>query len=827
MPTYPLSNIIRRNSQVFLLALAFGVISVGRFILSYPIEWSGVPDSAWYASSANSFFHSLQLLIGGRFNSHSLPLYSVLISPAYFFKEMGDTFTAIKAINSLVMTSAMIPVFMLARRFMPFGLAFAVAMLSVMIGPMCYSFMIMAESFHYPLTMWVIYLMYLSLIREDRRINLILGFFFGLALLNKMSSLALFVCYIILIGLSTAISINFGFMKKFPISYLRALLRYRRVFIVLAITILPYVVYRIIARENSPAVPYTVEWFRFFSNILDFDVIKYLKWFLIYLGQLNLSTGLFLLPLSTFMITSLCRSDRREDRIFGLLAVILIVGVMGLAVLQSGYNFGRLTERHFFILRPLVFILALMWLQGKVKELLRIVRVGVSLAVVTATCFALFASSKTAGLCVDSAFIDSLSFLVRLTTKEGITELTMKLSILIISSGLIAFVALTKKGKMYRGTVVFLFLFMSSTTIPCYSQAAKHLEHPKKVRQPVTNWLAKSFSVPANLIFLGVPRVLVIDYIIWKKDSYSNILYQARKALVNPGGLQFRDYEKINQRIIKMYPTYLISPFFTYSGAKLVSNKYGIDIFATALPERVLIKNFHIDFGAPYTRQVLRKGWSGNRGSSQRGEPPTFVWAMGTQSEMDIYTESVESGKTLSFKARPYPADQSVKVILNGENIGTIVMQPGWHKYKLQIDPRHLKSGKNSVTFKYRHAESPSESGGRDTRKFAAAFDWLRLEDEHSRKDVSPIIYVESAGNCGDETPCCASIGGAISEVVSLATIRIAQGVHDEDIILDEPKELFLQGGWDSSFTSRLSTSTINSMRISSGTVTTEYLMIQ
>lgn len=819
------NNIIKQNSQFLLLAVAFVLISAVRFILSYPIEWTGIPDSALYASSANSFCNSFQLLIGGKFNSFSLPLYSMVISPAYLFRDMGDTFTVIKLINSLVMSSAIFPVFLLARRFMSFGRAFTVALLSVMIGPMFYTFTIMAESLHYPLSMWVIYLMYVSLVKENMRINVILGFVFGLAVLNKMSSLALFVCYNILLGISFNESNVFRSLKRFPVNYLRAVLKYKYVFIALAITVLPYVIYRAVAIENNSAVtnnavvPYTVEWVRFFNNILHFDVVKYLKWFLVYLGQLNLSTGLFLLPLSIFMIIFLCGSDRRENRTFGLSAAILMVGVLALAVLQSGYNLERLTERHFFILTPLIFILSFLWLQGEVNRVPKILKLCIGFAGIAATGFALFLPSATCSPAIDSAFIDCLKSVIHFATRQGISAVTVKLIILLISSVLVVYTGVLNRRMGYRTAVVFLFAFMFLISAPSYFQANKHLEYIRKTRSPVTSWISKAISCPANLVFLGLEHVYDLDYIIWNKDSYSRVLYDRPERIESPSGFKYHNNSELRRAIDKKNPTYFISPFFSYSGASLVAHKYGLNIYKINDLERVRIKNFHIDLGPPYTHQVLKKGWSRAGGS--------FVWAIGTQAKIDVYTESVKSGKTLVFKARPYPTDQSVKVILNGKDIGTVVMQPGWHEYRFQIDATHLKSGKNSVTFKFRHAKSPSESGGRDTRKFAAAFDWLRLEDEHSRKDLSPKIYVASAGNCGDKTPCYASLREAISEVVGLATIRIAQGTYDEDIILDESKELFLEGGWDSSFTSRLSTSTINSMRISSGTVTTEYLVIQ
>ena len=722
-------NNVKQYRRILFLMVFFLAVSAIRFIISCPVEWTAIPDSAWYASSANTFFHSFQLLIGGRFSSHSLPLYSVVISPAYFFRDMANTFTVIKLINSLVMSSAMFPVFLLARRFMPFGRAFTVALLSVLIGPMFYTFTIMAENLHYPLMMWVVYLIYLSLIREDKLVNLVLGFVLALALLNKMSSLVLFVCYNVLIAMSFANPSKFGFIRRFPINYLRGLVRYRHVFIAFSITILPYLIYRGIATENSSTVPYTVEWFRFFNNILDFDVVKYLKWFLTYLGQLNLSTGLFLLPLSIVTIISFCRRDRREDRIFGLSVAILMAGVLALAVLQSGYNFERLTERHFFALTPLIFILSFLGIQGEVNRVPKILKLCIGFAAIVATGFALFVPSATCWPAVDSAFIDALKSSVNFATGQGISAVTAKLIILLISSLLIVYAGFFKRRIGYRTAVVVLFVFMFLITVLCYFQAIRHLEWVKERSSPVTSWISKSISSPANLVFLIVPRSLAIDHIIWNKDRDNKIYWQARERLENPSKFKFYDYSKLKGSLNDINPTYIISPFFTYSGANLVGHKYGIEIFEAGHPERVMIKDFHVDFGAPYSHQVLKKGWSGNEGSSQGGESPTFVWAVGKQAEMDVYTESVKSEKILVFKARPYPADQSVNVTLNGKNIGTIVIQPGWHQYRLQIDPHHLKSGKNSITFKFRHAKSPLESGGRDTRKLAVAFDWLRLED--------------------------------------------------------------------------------------------------
>jgi len=61
----------------------------------------------------------------------------------------------------------------------------------------------------------------------------------------------------------------------------------------------------------------------------------------------------------------------------------------------------------------------------------------------------------------------------------------------------------------------------------------------------------------------------------------------------------------------------------------------------------------------------------------------------------------------------------------------------------------------------------------------------------------------------------------------SVTLIKVTEGTYDEALIIDELKTLTIQGGWDSTFTTRTSDTVIRSIRISDGTVKTEYLVIR
>ena len=102
---------------------------------------------------------------------------------------------------------------------------------------------------------------------------------------------------------------------------------------------------------------------------------------------------------------------------------------------------------------------------------------------------------------------------------------------------------------------------------------------------------------------------------------------------------------------------------------------------------------------------------------------------------------------------------------------------------------------------------------------------WQTLDVEFNIE--REVLYVEPSASCGGNTPCYASIQEAINAAGSRAIIRVAEGRYYEDLTLNSAKDLTLQGGWDSAFTTRSSSTTIDSLSISSGTVTAEYLVCQ
>ena len=90
-----------------------------------------------------------------------------------------------------------------------------------------------------------------------------------------------------------------------------------------------------------------------------------------------------------------------------------------------------------------------------------------------------------------------------------------------------------------------------------------------------------------------------------------------------------------------------------------------------------------------------------------------------------------------------------------------------------------------------------------------------------------PLLYVESTGFCGGNTPCYSTIQAAIDAASFGAIIAIAEERYSENLNLNLAKEITLSGGWNFGFSTQSSNTVINSLTITSGTVEIENMVLQ
>jgi len=92
---------------------------------------------------------------------------------------------------------------------------------------------------------------------------------------------------------------------------------------------------------------------------------------------------------------------------------------------------------------------------------------------------------------------------------------------------------------------------------------------------------------------------------------------------------------------------------------------------------------------------------------------------------------------------------------------------------------------------------------------------------------TTSICYVDPSASCGGNTPCYDTIQASINAASTGSTIKIVQGTYVEDLTLSSSKEVTLSGGWNSSYTTQSSSSSVSSLKRSKGTLIVKRVSIQ
>ncbi len=149
----------RRGTSAGAWVAAIVVVSaVFRIVLSRKIPGPFIfTDELTYSELAKSFAASGHFLVRDAPTGGYGVVYPMLISPAYrLFHNLPQAYAAVKVVNSVVMSLAAIPAYLLARRLVSWRLAVLAAALAVAIPSLGYTGTVMTENVFYPLFLLVV-----------------------------------------------------------------------------------------------------------------------------------------------------------------------------------------------------------------------------------------------------------------------------------------------------------------------------------------------------------------------------------------------------------------------------------------------------------------------------------------------------------------------------------------------------------------------------------------------------------------------------------------------------------------------------------------------
>jgi hypothetical protein len=308
---------------------------------------SAFADSYVYTKMARSFFYFLNFDMHGITTHHFPPLYPIILSIAYLFKDMQIVYLVMKILNAFLSSLIILPSWLIAKEFISEKKALISAILISLI-PSNFSFTgyLMSENLFYPLFLFSIYFIYKSFTTLDLKYKFLAGLFIGLSFLTRNIGILLF-------GI-VSLMVLFKFKKKNLWILMTGL-----------IVILPWIIRNGLLFGFNLASLLSIKNATTTGNIFTPEgLLAFLAWILLYIGFLVLASGV-LFPLSSFSFFKTALKNKKTQVLF--LLFLLTIGLYILAfsrynativLYETSFNWltGRPLGRYIDVLLPLIFI---------------------------------------------------------------------------------------------------------------------------------------------------------------------------------------------------------------------------------------------------------------------------------------------------------------------------------------------------------------------------------------------------------------------------------------------------------------------------------------
>jgi hypothetical protein len=276
-------------------------------------------------------------------------VYPVLISPAYaLFREIPMVYTAIKAIDSLLMSLAAVPAYLLARRVVSQRGALLVALLAVAVPSTFYAGTVMTENAFYPI--FLVAVLALCLALERRTAGSVVFFLVALGVAYETRAQA-----IALLAAAVTAPLVVGALARRPRLVLEHRLLYAVVAALAALAVLAEVARGRSVRSLLGAYAAATD--------STYTVGSVAKWLLWHLGELDFYVG-FVPLLAVVLLCARGPALAAADRVVVAVTVSTVAWLaLEVAAFASQPSVLRIEERNLFYVAPLLFTCLVLWFE--------------------------------------------------------------------------------------------------------------------------------------------------------------------------------------------------------------------------------------------------------------------------------------------------------------------------------------------------------------------------------------------------------------------------------------------------------------------------------
>jgi hypothetical protein len=367
-PVSVASLVFDRSAVAWLAGLVVGSTLV-RFALTslIPAPWI-FADELKYSELAKSFAASGHFAVRDVPGLGLGPLYPVLISPAYaLFDSLPHAWTAIRLINSILMSLSAIPAYLLARRLVSRSWAITGAALVLLIPSLGYAGVVMTENLFLPLFLTTMLAIVAALDRPTVGRQLVAVALVGLGLLTRPQAIAL------VPALVTAVAVvALGDRRAEGRGFLRGLRVYAATLVALIGGIVAIVAWEA-AQGRAVAASFGDAqgvWH------LHYSAAAIARWFLYEVSELDLYAGV--LPFAAFVVLAMSVFDR-SDRTLRVVSAVFVSAALWVLVTAAAFvstvaNYdvhtptARISDRYTFYALPLMMIALVAWAAGRLRR---------------------------------------------------------------------------------------------------------------------------------------------------------------------------------------------------------------------------------------------------------------------------------------------------------------------------------------------------------------------------------------------------------------------------------------------------------------------------
>ena len=459
-------------------------------------------------------------------------VYPMLISPAYaIFTSLPHAYVAVKAINSLLMSLAAVPVYLVARRLLAPVPSLVAAVLTLSLPWLFYSGTVMTENAFFPAFLFWFYLLVLTLERPTvlRQVGMLA--LLGIAYETRPQAVALVPAVVTALVLVIVGDACFTAERPRWRFAVRRAAAFWPTALLLALAALLFAVVELGVRGQTLSQALLQAYAKLGS--VHYSVGSVLRWTLWHVGELDLVTGV--IPFAAFIAVLLSAFTPRATPALRAFAAAAFASCLWILVEVGAFAsspFGhRIQDRPLFCLVPLLLVALVVWAVGLAGREWRLAGIGALVAA------ALPGAVPVAGALGVNTVNDAFGLLSIWVLRDKVTSVNGTAIAITLAAMAAAglFLLLPRRLAAVPVAAVFLFFVYGNHSVDFFTHNASLGSLKGGIQQQQKDWIdnAVGSSPDVAALFSGNR-----DYVtLWENEFFNRSVGPVYNFIGPPDGL--------------------------------------------------------------------------------------------------------------------------------------------------------------------------------------------------------------------------------------------------------------------------------------------------